>query len=177
VRHQRRAGAAAGSECGVTAVDPASGRLVTLKLPNPDGSGDIIDIRSLRSPEWLAETGAEPGGWILFGLPELGVVGPAHGVTVAPCPPVEAGPGRVVLATVTHYNSFVLRLWVAAGRALACGVVITGVTCRRRRNASESGALPATTAPSVRRDRAMGRGWPPRSRARCVYPSPGRARR
>ncbi len=86
---------------------------MTLKLPNPDGSGDIIDIRCLRSPEWLAETGAESGGWILFGLPEIGVVGPAYVVTVEPCPPVEAGPGRVVLATVTHYNSFVLRLWVA----------------------------------------------------------------
>ncbi|MBP7746438.1 MAG: hypothetical protein KA383_09910 [Phycisphaerae bacterium] len=61
----------------------------------------------------MAETGAEPGGWILFGLPELGVVGPAYVVMVEPCPPVEAGPGRVVLATVTHYNSFVLRLWVA----------------------------------------------------------------
>jgi len=113
VRDQCRAGAAAGSECGVTAVDPATWRLVTLKLPNPDGSGDIIDIRCLRSPEWLTETGAEPGGWILFGLPEIGVVGPAYVVTVEPCPPVEAGPGRVVLATVTHCNSFVLRPWGA----------------------------------------------------------------
>lgn len=64
----------------------------------------------------------------------------------------RAGAGRPG-ATVTHYSSFVLRLCVAAGHLLACGVVITGVTCRRRRNASESGRLRQPRLPYGRIER------------------------
>ncbi len=34
-------------------------------------------------------------------------------VSIKPCPPIKAGPGRVVLATVTHYNSFLMDLRLA----------------------------------------------------------------
>lgn len=79
-------------------------------MPNPDGSDDTIDVVLLRSVDWIEQTGAEGGKWIDFGLPEMGLYGKALVVAIDACPTIEDGPGRVVLATVTHFNVEVLEL-------------------------------------------------------------------
>jgi hypothetical protein len=93
-----------------TAIEATSWRLVRLAMPNPDGSDEIIDIELLRPLSWVWSLGATSGAEIDFGLPEMGLAGPARVVSVTACPAIEAGPGRVVLATVTHLNSEVLQL-------------------------------------------------------------------
>ena len=95
---------------GWTEVDPHTWRKVTLRMPNPDGSDDTIDVVLLRSVDWIEQTGAEGGKWIDFGLPEMGLYGKALVVAIDACPTIEDGPGRVVLATVTHFNVEVLEL-------------------------------------------------------------------
>ncbi|HNQ25052.1 MAG TPA: RHS repeat-associated core domain-containing protein [Phycisphaerae bacterium] len=93
-----------------TSVEPGTWRLVTLEMPNPDGSDDVLQIELLRPLEWISSVHAEAGGWIEFSLPEMSIEGPAAVVSIAPCPPIEAGVGRVVLGTVTHLNAFVLEI-------------------------------------------------------------------
>ncbi|MCL2450917.1 MAG: Hint domain-containing protein, partial [Polyangiaceae bacterium] len=92
---------------GSTSVDPATWRDVRLRMPNPDKSGDVIDIEVLRPIAWLADVGAAPGGWISFGLPEMALYGLARIETIGELPPIQPGPGRVVRATVTHFNGHV----------------------------------------------------------------------
>ncbi len=87
-------------------------RLVELAMPNPTCPEDIIEIQSLRPMAWFEETGCRAGNWMQYALPEMGLMGLAKVQSVEPCPPIEDGPGRVVLSTVTHYNSFVLRIWL-----------------------------------------------------------------
>jgi RHS repeat-associated protein len=89
---------------GTTSIEPAAWRDVHVKMPNPDGSGDVLDIEILRPETWIAEVGAVAGGWISFGLPEMGLYGPAQVQTISATPPIQVGPGRVVRATVTHLN-------------------------------------------------------------------------
>jgi hypothetical protein len=93
-----------------TTIEMPSWRHITLAMPNPDGSGDIIDVELLRPLSWLCSLGATPGAEIDFALPELGVAGPAHVISVTACPLIEAGLGRVVLATMTHLNCEVLQV-------------------------------------------------------------------
>ncbi len=101
-----------GEEEAEPAVDPRTWRLVELAMPNPDGSDDIIAIRSLRTLTWLAETGCEAGQTMWYVLQEMGLSGLATVQSVEPCPPIEDGPGRVVLSTVTNLNGNVLRIWL-----------------------------------------------------------------
>ena len=58
--------------------------------------------------------GLTPGATV-FRCSAAGLKTPAKQtvVRVEPCPPLKAGPGRVVLATVTHYNSFLMDLRLA----------------------------------------------------------------
>jgi YD repeat-containing protein len=92
---------------GSTSVDPTTWRDIRLHMQNPDGSGDVLDVEVLRPVTWIAEVGAASGRWISFGLPEMGLYGPAEVETIAGVPPIQRGPGRVVRATVTHFNSHV----------------------------------------------------------------------
>jgi hypothetical protein len=89
---------------GATSIDPATWRDVRLRMPNPDGSRDILDIEVLRPTTWITDVGAALGQWIAFGLPEMGLYGPAEVESVSPTPTIQPGPGRVVRATVTHLN-------------------------------------------------------------------------
>jgi RHS repeat-associated protein len=86
---------------------------VQLAMPNPEGMDDVLDIRLLRSREWVIANGAIPGRRIDFVLPEMGLQGPADVVGIDECPSIRVGPGRLVLATVTHLNGFVLALRLA----------------------------------------------------------------
>ena len=85
----------------------ATWRRVSLTMPNPEAPGTSYDIEVLRPLDWLAMTGAEEGGTITFSLPELNLFGEADVVAIEPCPEIEPGLGRVVLATVTHRNETV----------------------------------------------------------------------
>ncbi len=85
-------------------------RHVTLKMANPESDGDILDIEVLRPLAWLESVRAAEGATILFGLPEMGLKGPATVVSVSECPQIESAPGRVVLGTVSHLNSYVYEL-------------------------------------------------------------------
>ena len=82
-------------------------------MPNPQQLADIIDLELLRSVEWTEAVECTDGAVIWFDLEEMGLHGWAEVVRVEPCPPIKAGPGRVVLATVTHYNSFLTDLRLA----------------------------------------------------------------
>jgi len=96
-----------------TEVDPATWRKITLRMPNPEHSSDIIDLQLLRSEEWMQEVSCSEGARIWFNLDEMGLHGWADVVAVEPCPLIQSGPGRVVLATVTHFNSFVIEVRLA----------------------------------------------------------------
>jgi hypothetical protein len=95
-----------------TAVDPASWKLVRLRMPNP-GGGDTIDIELLRPAAWVRERHCDAFRHVPMSLPELGAEGGAEVLSIDPCPPLQAGPGRVVTATVTHLNSHVLEVKLA----------------------------------------------------------------
>ena len=96
-----------------TEVDPATWHLVRLRMPNPDGSKDELEMSFLRSDEWMASEHCEVGSEIWLQMSELGIAGWARVEAIEPCPAVEAGAGRVVTGTVTHLNGFVLRLHFA----------------------------------------------------------------
>ena len=82
-------------------------------MPNPQQLADIIELELLRSVEWMEAVQCAAGAVIWFDLEEMGLHGWAEVVRVEPCPPIKAGPGRVVLATVTHDNSFLMDLRLA----------------------------------------------------------------
>lgn len=73
-----------------------------------DGTVDDVNVRTLQPPEWLeafdARVGAEvplPLDLVEMGLPaDL----TAKVLSIEPCPPIDDGPGRVVLTTVKHLN-------------------------------------------------------------------------
>ena len=88
----------------------SSWRHVVLTMPNPEAPTDTLDIEVIRPLSWVKELGAAPGGTIEFVLPEMGLWGDATVVRVADCPPIESGPGQVVLATVTHRNDQVYEI-------------------------------------------------------------------
>jgi hypothetical protein len=51
-------------------------------------------------------------------MPEMGVVGQARVTAIKPCPPLEAGPGKIVTGTFRHSRAQVLELWVQGERAV-----------------------------------------------------------
>ncbi len=89
---------------------PGTWRHVALKMANPESKGDIIDIEVLRPLAWIESVRATEGATILFGLPEMGLKGPATVVSVSDCPAIKPPPGRVVLGTVSHLNGYVYEL-------------------------------------------------------------------
>jgi hypothetical protein len=104
-----------------TAVDARTWRHLTLEGTErwPDGTVDRICVESLLPPEWLARHGgAAVGSTVPLPL-DLNEMGLPEGMTARvvanePCPPIEAGPGRVVLTTVNHLNPRVVELTLAA---------------------------------------------------------------
>ena len=93
-----------------TDIHPTTWRWVTVEMPNPDGSGDVIDLELLRPLEWLQATGAQPGAQIHFVLEEMDLNGPATILAVHPIPEIEDGPGEIVTATINHFNSYVMEM-------------------------------------------------------------------
>jgi Pretoxin HINT domain len=101
-----------------TQVDPATWRKMRLKASTRwnDGTQDVTEIETLQPPEWIAAHCARVGAsvpipldLVEMGLPE-GLR--AEVVSIAPCPPIKEGSGRVVLTTVNHLNRDVYALTV-----------------------------------------------------------------
>ena len=101
-----------------TEVDPRTWRKITLQMPNPEFTSDVLDIEVLRSVEWMEVFRCEEGATIDFVLKEMGLRGSASVVRIEPCPAIAEGEGRVVLATVTHFNGNVYRIRLANGQTL-----------------------------------------------------------
>lgn len=101
-----------------TEVDPATWRKITLQMPNPEFPSDILDIEVLRSGEWMEAFGCQEGATIDFALEEMGLQGNALVTKVEACPEIAEGEGRVVLATVTHFNGNVHRIKLANGETI-----------------------------------------------------------
>jgi RHS repeat-associated protein len=102
-------------DAATTEIDPAMWRKITLRMSNPEHSSDVLDLELLRSESWMRTAGCVDGARIWFELDEMGLAGWADVTAIAPCPVIQAGPGRVVLATVTHFNSFVMEVRLADG--------------------------------------------------------------
>jgi hypothetical protein len=87
---------------------------ITLEIPNPAQPTDIIRVQLARPRSWLAENGLSDGtAWI--DLAEVGVAGWARVVNVGPAPQEAPGKGCLVLMTVQHRASEVLRLSFGTG--------------------------------------------------------------
>ena len=98
------------SEDSATAVDRESWVLLDLEIPGSATLGDEVNLRVLRPTEWAIEVGAFFGEINDFELPEMGVRGRARVKRISPCPPIDAGSGRIVLATVTSRSNALIEL-------------------------------------------------------------------
>ncbi|MDB5390736.1 MAG: hypothetical protein JWM11_6382, partial [Planctomycetaceae bacterium] len=87
-------------------------RNVSLRMDKPDG-GELL-VTLLRSVDWLREQQAEAAGTIRLQFPELGIDGPAKVLSIAPCPTIEPGEGRVVTGTFRHSSADVIDLYVSS---------------------------------------------------------------
>lgn len=122
----------AGELAGDTQVDPATWRKLRLVAETqwPDGTVDDIHVETLQSPEWLAGHAAQVGSSvpIPLDLAEMGLPAdlPAKVLANDPCPPLQPGPGRVVLTTVNHLNRDVYELTVASPTGTAETIRPTG---------------------------------------------------
>jgi hypothetical protein len=105
-----------------TKVDPATWRRVKLLAFQrwADGTLDDIHIDTLQPPEWLTQNDVRVGAEVPLPLDlvEMGLPEDLRGevLAVEDCPAIAPGPGRVVLTTVNHLNSYVLELTVEDAR-------------------------------------------------------------
>ncbi|GAB6188039.1 hypothetical protein [Thermopirellula anaerolimosa] len=116
-----------------TAVDSATWRKLRLLADNrwEDGTVDPVEVETLQPPEWITRHGARVGALvpIPLDLVEMGLPDGMHARVVAndPCPPIEPGPGKVVLTTVTHLNRDVWELTLTDDRGQRERVRPTGL--------------------------------------------------
>jgi hypothetical protein len=90
---------------------------IGLEMPNPQQPSDVIRIELARPRTWLEEHGLYDGmAWLE--LPEIGVSGWAQVTQVGPAPREQAGTGCLVLMTVAHVASEVLKLRLETGTEL-----------------------------------------------------------
>jgi RHS repeat-associated protein len=94
-----------------TEVDPATWRKIELRAPKRDGTW--AEVVLLRPVSWLAARGARAGGTLEIAVPECGIDGHAELLSIAPCPPIKPGNGRVVTGTFKHSSAKVIDLYVA----------------------------------------------------------------
>lgn len=112
-----------------TEVDPKTWRLVSLTVDakTADGGDDLMEVRELMPLSELRREHAKAGRSIPVPL-DLGDIfeygATARVESIAACPPIQAGPGRVVLTTITHLNDYVFHLTLqdASGNTETLGV-------------------------------------------------------
>jgi len=99
-----------------TAVDPATWKLLKLRAVAVwnDGTRDVYEIETLQPPAWIKQHNAKVGATVPIPLDLVEMGSPpeltAKVLAIERCPPIEHGPGQVVLTTVNHLNAFVFRL-------------------------------------------------------------------
>ncbi len=99
------------SYLGDTAVDEATWKVVQIGMPGSENAG-ALELELLRSPEWMAAMGAAVGQEIWLEVPEASIAGFGVVEAIEPCPAVEDGPGRVVLATIRVWSEDVVQVWL-----------------------------------------------------------------
>lgn len=92
-----------------TTVDSATWKSVSVQLCKRSGE-DLVTVEMLRSDKWINQTDAKVGGQVNLDLEEMGVSGWATITDIQPCPKLEDGPGRVVLATIASTATNVIEL-------------------------------------------------------------------
>lgn len=109
-----------GSDGSETAVDPTTWRSYTVRLRDGVTKWDVFDITLLRPAGWMESQARQVEGhaevWVDF--EELNAKGWAEVIEEAPCPPIAAGKGRVITATITHANDDVRTLTMSSGETL-----------------------------------------------------------
>lgn len=91
-------------------------RVIDLILRDRLDPRDVYEITLLRPQAWLLDRGVEGVGELVrIEADDAGVSGWATIVDISPAPPPVGGSGRVVLATITHYNDDLYRLSFGAG--------------------------------------------------------------
>jgi hypothetical protein len=99
-----------------TAVDPKTWRKLKLEMVQfwPDGTRDDLYFETLQPLEWVTAHHIEVGAWtsVPLDLQEMGYDPNelAQVIAVEACPPIEDGPGRVVISTVNHLNAAIHEL-------------------------------------------------------------------
>ena len=74
--------------------------------------GGIVEIKLLRSPEWIEQYRPIIGGTIPVASSEFDAMGESKVIAIRDAPQVDEGPGHVVTATFKHLSSEVLDLYV-----------------------------------------------------------------
>ena len=108
------------SQSSDTAVDAETWKHISLQMKgdDPRAGPPSIEIEVLRPTSWLEAKRCHPGSTIPFAIPEMGISGDAKVLSIAPCPPIEAGTGRVVMMTFTRTNRDLLELTLDTGETL-----------------------------------------------------------
>jgi RHS repeat-associated protein len=98
-----------GTQTNPSQIDEAAWRRIDLEMQDSSGAGTVkIDL--LRPAAWLESLDADEGETIRISLPEMGLEGPAVVEDIEPCPDIEDGPGRIVLATTACSSACVVQL-------------------------------------------------------------------
>jgi RHS repeat-associated protein len=85
----------------------------TVRLIQIWEDGTRVDVRLLRSLEWLAEQNAcRIGDKVILDLPELGAEGEFHVTAIDECPEIEQALGRIVTGEFRFSHGDVYNLWV-----------------------------------------------------------------
>ena len=81
-----------------------------------DGTRDDINVETLQPPEWIKQHDVRIGATVPLPLDlvEMGLppTFPRRSSPIEHCPEIPDGPGRVVLTTVNHLNSYVFELTI-----------------------------------------------------------------
>ncbi|MGC4070806.1 MAG: toxin TcdB middle/N-terminal domain-containing protein [Polyangiaceae bacterium] len=103
------------SECDGDTLPPTT-VAISLRMLNPEAPWDMFELELLRPLEWLHATNIQAEGdeaW--FELDEIGVAGLATVTAISAPPAVAPGPGCLVLMTVRHIASELLRVELNGG--------------------------------------------------------------
>jgi RHS repeat-associated protein len=95
-------------ECAGDHISPDA-RTIHLQVPNPYQPLDVIQLQVVRPLTWLSAMGFD-GGQAWLELNEVGVSGRATVTSIGPAPEEEPGHGCLVLTTLEHVASEVLRV-------------------------------------------------------------------
>jgi hypothetical protein len=105
-------------QAGSTCVNAETWKRYDVRLLDEESGRDAFDISVLVPPGWLEQRSRKDGQEVWLEFDELDAVGWAQVVRESACPPVAAGPGRVVTATITHASEDVRSLTLSSGEKL-----------------------------------------------------------